>query len=113
MIKIFQVRASQNEVDQFLGKPFSEMVKFVADVRKGILALGGELHADAEALLLEQGSRQEDLWGGNFYPKRDKENQVEYHSMINIRPGVGNRGTEIQDDNIRKQVSEVLEKILL
>lgn len=45
-------------------------MKFVVDVERGILAIGGEMHAEAEQRLLEHGSRQANLWGANYYPGR-------------------------------------------
>jgi hypothetical protein len=46
---------------------FGNLVKAVVDVEKEIIAIDGELHADEEALLLKNGSRQENLWGINIY----------------------------------------------
>ncbi len=59
------------------------------------MAVGGELHADAEALLLQQGSRQEDLWGGNFYPWLEADKRVEYTALINIRPSMDHPHMEV------------------
>lgn len=47
---------------------FGDMLKAVVDVRRRVMAVGGELHSDEEAALLEDGSRQQDLWGTNVYP---------------------------------------------
>ncbi|HYS16408.1 MAG TPA: DUF5674 family protein [Candidatus Binatia bacterium] len=52
---------------------FGDMIKYVVDVERGVVAIGGELHADAEQVLLERGSRQADLWGANYYPGRGRE----------------------------------------
>lgn len=87
-------------VDRF----FSDMVKLVLDVEGEIIAIGGELHADAEAVLLEMGSRQQDLWGANYYPARGPGACVEYTALINIRPSRGNRSMEIEDPAIRERV---------
>lgn len=84
------------------------MVKFVVDVERRIVAVGGHLHADAEALLIDQGSRQGALWGGNYYPGLDEEECVEYESLINIRPGAGNPGLEVEDRALRARVREVV-----
>lgn len=92
---------------------FGDMVKFVVDIEKGVLALGGEMHADCEELLLEQGSKQENLWGANLYPFREGEERIEYTSLINIRPSAGNRGMEIQDESIRRKMREITETLLL
>ena len=83
------------------------MVKYVVDVESGVLAVGGEMHADAEEILLEEGSRQPDLWGANYYPGRGREECIEYTSLINIRPAQGNRSMEIQDPAVRERVREL------
>jgi len=83
---------------------FEDMVKYVVDVERGAIALGGEMHADAEQLLLDDGSRQADLWGANYYPGRGREDCIEYTSLINIRPAAGNRSMEIQDPAVRERV---------
>jgi hypothetical protein len=86
---------------------FEEMVKYVVDVERGIVAIGGEMHAEAEQLLLESGSRQADLWGANYYPGRGREGCIEYTSLINIRPSAGNRGMELMDPTLRARVAEL------
>lgn len=86
---------------------FGDMVKYVVDVEKRIAAVGGELHADAEQLLLESGSRQADLWGANYYPGTGREGCIELTALINIRPSQGNRSMEIQDPELRRRVREV------
>lgn len=62
------------------------------------------MHADCESLLLEQGSQQDDLWGANWYPD---EARVEFESLINIRPRMGNRSIIIQDENLRQAIEGV------
>ena len=86
---------------------FEEMVKYVVDVERGIVAIGGEMHADAEEVLLEAGSGQADLWGANYYPGRGREGCIEYTSLINIRPSAGNRGMELLDPALRARVLEI------
>jgi hypothetical protein len=83
---------------------FRDMVKFVADIGRGRIAVGGELHADAEQLLLEDGSRPEDLWGANYYPGRGREGCIELTSLINIRPAQDNPGMEIADPAIQERI---------
>jgi hypothetical protein len=86
---------------------FEDMVKYVVDVERGVVAVGGELHADAEELLLTQGSRQDDLWGANYYPGRGPEECIEYTSLINIRPAQGNRSMVVEDDGTRSRIREL------
>jgi len=66
-INIPDKKISKIDLDLYLGKPYQSMIKFVVDIDRKLLALGGEMHADAEKLLLENGSRQENLWGANIY----------------------------------------------
>ena len=113
MIKILQDKITHQELSSFCQAHFRTMVKFVADVSKGCLAIGGELHADAEALLLAQGSRQSDLWGGNFFPWNPPGERLEFTSLINIRPADDNPSMEICDQAIRYKVEALAERILL
>jgi len=86
---------------------FEDMVKYVVDVERRVAAVGGELHADAEQVLLEDGSRQNDLWGANYYPGRGAEECIEYTSLINIRPSQGYRSMVVEDAEIRDLVREL------
>jgi uncharacterized protein DUF5674 len=100
------------ELARLVGDPFDDMVKFVVDVDRRIVAVGGELHADAEALLLEQGCHQDSLWGGNYHPGRGESECIEFGSMINIRPARGNRGMLVQDSAVRARMREVVFELL-
>ncbi len=97
----------QEEVRRLVAAFFGDMVKFEVDLATGRIAVGGELHADGEALLLEQGSRQEDVWGGNFYPDRAGDDRVEFTSLINIRPSQGNRSMLIESPEIQIRVRDL------
>ncbi|MFA6525829.1 MAG: DUF5674 family protein [Candidatus Buchananbacteria bacterium] len=101
------------EVRKLAEESYGEMVKAVADINLGILAIGGEFHADGEQLLLAKGSRQVDLWGFNIYPDNPADSILIYDSLINIRPKDNNRSTEIQLPEIRKKIFEIFEKIVL
>ena len=100
-------RIAPAELRRLVDLFFEDMVKYVVDVERGVAAVGGEMHADAEQALLEDGSRQADLWGANYYPGRGREGCIEYTSLINIRPAQGNRSMEIQDPAVRERVREV------
>lgn len=95
------------ELERFRNAPFEKMIKFVVDVRRRKIALGGEMHADAEEELLREGSHQSDLWGGNLWPW-EQPPRIEYISLINIRPSAGNRGMDILLDDIRTAVKTVV-----
>ena len=91
---------------------FGDMVKGVVDVEKSVMAVGGELHADEEALLLEQGSKQDDLWGFNIYIDQSPDTWLEFNSMINIRPSQNNPSRDIQSDEMKNKVTEIVNRLV-
>ena len=111
-IVILQRRIKRSELARLVKAHFGDMVKVVVDLRRQVVAVGGELHADAEQLLLEQGSRQADLWGANYYPGRGAEGCLEYTALINIRPSQGNPAMEIQDNETREAVRLIVEQLV-
>lgn len=106
-IVIVDQRIASEELARLVALFFEDMVKYVVDVDRGLAAVGGELHADAEALLLEAGSDQRSLWGANYYPGLGEEECIEYTSLINIRPVQGNRSMEVEDPEVRARIREL------
>jgi len=92
---------------------FGNLVKAVVDVRKGVMAVGGELHADEEAFLLEKESQQRNLWGINLYPELQGGEFIEFDSVINLRPMHGNRTRGVDDSQIRQKIIETVNKLIL
>jgi hypothetical protein len=91
---------------------FGDMVKAVVDVEQHIMVIGGELHADEEQLLLEQGSMQEHLWGVNLYPDLITPDWLEFDSMINLRPSQGNRSRSIEDPALQERIRSVVSSLI-
>lgn len=87
---------------------FGDMVKAVVDLEKNIMAIGGEMHADEEVFLIEQGSEQKNLWGINIYPERDSADDVEFDSMINIRPRQGNRSRSVESEDTQNEIKKLV-----
>lgn len=106
-IVVVEERIDPRELARLVALFFEDMVKYVVDVEGGVAAVGGDLHADAEAILLDRGSRQENLWGANYYPGRGEAECIEYTSLINIRPSQGNKSMVIEDAEIRQRVAEL------
>ncbi|OGJ39425.1 MAG: hypothetical protein A3A82_00680 [Candidatus Pacebacteria bacterium RIFCSPLOWO2_01_FULL_47_12] len=94
-------------------KVFGEMVKAVVDVSLGIMAINGELHADEEALLLQNGSQQKDLWGINLYPDLfGDDDWLEFDSMINLRPSGGNNSRSVDDNKMQILIRKVVNNLV-
>lgn len=83
---------------------FGDMVKGVVDIDRNLLALDAQMHSDLEALLLQDGSKQGSLWGINLYPEIAGNDFIEFDSMINIRPSVGNRSRGVENMEIQKKI---------
>lgn len=95
---------SQAELQTLAEERFGDMVKVVIDIELGVMAMGGELHADEERVMLERGSLQKNLWGINIYPQLPRDQRVEFDSMINIRPSQGNRSRSVEDEKIQEKI---------
>lgn len=111
-IRLIETSISKADLKKIALERFGDMVKAVVDVAKGIMAIGGELHADEEAFLLERGSTQSDLWGINLYPDQELPALVEFDSMINIRPSQGNRSRNVEDQAMREKILAIVTKLV-
>ena len=112
-IRIVKGHISRNELEKIANERFGDLVKAAIDIEKGILALGAELHADAEAELMEkENSKREHIWGINLYPAEIGEDFLEFDSMINIKPAFGNRTRSVDDEAIRAKIREIVNSIV-
>lgn len=91
---------------------FGNLVKAVVDVDQEIMAIDAELHADEEALLLEQGSKQQHLWGINLYPGLKGKDFIEFDSVINLRPIQNNLSREVDDPKLRQQINRIVNSLV-
>lgn len=108
MLLIANERLSDNDL-QKVAEDFKGYIKFVVDVEKEILTAGGLKHVDGEQALLKNDSRQENLWGGGL----DLETgEIDFDSMINLRPSQGNTSREVLSSNIRSKIEEIVRKLL-
>ena len=107
-MKTVENNISIKELKEMSSKMFGNLVKAVVDVEKEILVVDAELHSDQEAYLLQLGSRQENLWGINIYPDLDKEERIEFDSMINLRPSQNNNSRGVDSEDIRKKILDIV-----
>lgn len=109
-LRLVEQTIALTDLRELAKERFGDLVKAVVDIENESMAVGCELHVDAEQLLLERGSRQQNLWGINLYPEAfdDTERFVEFDSMINLRPGQGNRSRGVEDSAIREKILEIV-----
>jgi len=104
-IKFFELKKIAEEI-------FGNMVKAVVDVEKEVMVVGGELHSDEEELLLEEGSKQENLWGINIYLDKSGDEFIEFDSMINIKPSKGNKTRGVDDPKIQEKIIKIVNSLI-
>lgn len=108
MIHLLRAHATPKQLAEMLDA-LGAYVKLAVDIERGILAGGGALHADCEAVLLADGSQQEKIWGADWIPTTQ---QVRFEALINIRPRQNNPSMTILDPLIRDRVDEIVKRLL-
>jgi hypothetical protein len=99
-----------DKLQEMAARTFGNLIKAVVDVDRELLAVDAELHSDLEALLLEDGSKQKNLWGINLYLDMQGEDFIEFDSVINVRPSQDNRSRDVENKEIRKKIIEIVAK---
>lgn len=111
-MKSVDSKISKKKLADIAKERFGDMIKAVVDIESGIMVVGGELHADEEALLLERGSKQENLWGINIYIDKPDNERIEFDSMINIRPNQNNRSRDVLDPIIKNKITIAVNNLI-
>ncbi len=100
-------------LERMAAELFGNLVKAVVDVDLGIMVVDMEMHADAESLLIDNGSRQWALWGINLHPGSVGTAEfIEFDSMINMRPRQGNNSKYVEDAEERVKVVAIVERLV-
>mgnify|MGYP001588085241 FL=1 len=111
-IRIVRESISLAELEELAQAYHRILVKGVADLERGVIAIGGEWHVDANNVLIADGSKQQNLWGFNVYPKEKGNRAIKYNSMINIRPSQGNRSMDVLDEILQKSIRALVGKLI-
>jgi hypothetical protein len=109
--RVIRDTISRDELTEIAKQQFGDMVKAVVDMEQGIMVIGGELHSDEEAVLLDQGSAQRHLWGINLYPDKSLDEWIEFDSMINVRPSGGNRSRYVESQETREVITRIVNRL--
>lgn len=107
--RILRNKLTEQELLQLASDTFGDMVKVTVDVDRQRVAAGGALHAQAEELLLQDGSDQADIWGSNYFPGRALGSRLEFSALINIRPAADNPSQQIRSQQIRDRLKAAVE----
>ena len=112
-IKIVKDSISHKDLVEMANEEFGDLVKAVVDIKQGIMAIGGELHADEEVVLMEkENSKREHTWGINIYPKKSEQEWIEFDSMINLKPHYGNRSRDVESPEVKEKIKGIVRKLI-
>ena len=113
-IKIVKAPINKKELIDMAKEQFGDLLKAVVDIEQEIIAVGGEMHADEEVILMEQeDSKREHIWGINLYPEKMGEDLIEFDSVINLKPSFGNRSRGIDVPKIKEKIRNIIKKLVL
>jgi hypothetical protein len=111
-LKLLTHPIEREELQQMSAKMFGNLVKAVVDIEREIMAIDAELHVDIAEFLVENGSTQNNLWGINIYQDMTGDNWLEFDSVINLKPQIGNLSRDIGDPVIKEKVKSVVKKFI-
>lgn len=113
-MKIINKPIFLEEIEKMAQEKFGNLVKVVVDIEKKVMAVDGELHADEEALLLQNNSRQTSLWGINLYPEKYGQQEfIEFDSMINLRPSQNNLSLGVDNKTIQDKIRQTVNDLIV
>lgn len=112
--RIVKDKITREELRALAHKQYGDILKAVVDVEQGIMGVGGELHVDIQSLLIEkEGSLGSTTWGINLYLDKTGDDFIEFDSMINLKPALGNRSRDVEDSAMQGQIREIVGKLVV
>lgn len=111
-MKLISNYISIDELKEMSQRIFGGLVKAVVDIKKKVMVVDAAMHADEEKALLEQGSKQDDVWGINLYPELTGNDFIEFDSMINVRPRLNNFSRNIENKDLQKNIIDIVNKLV-
>lgn len=112
-LHIIEKPITKAELKKIAEERFGDLVKGAVDIEKGIMVLGGELHSDEAVLLNERfQSKSNDIWGLNLYPDKNGDDYIEFDSMINLKPDLGNRNRGIDSMETQEKIKTIVNKLI-
>src|SRR3989338_11497494 len=113
-MKIVKDKIRIAELKEMSKKMFGGLIKAMVDIEKEIMAVDAPMHADLLEFLIEkENSEPKNLWGINIYPAKTGDDFIEFDSIMNLKPGLGNRTRGVEDENVRKKIIEVVKNHVL
>ena len=113
-LHIIEQPITQDNLKKIALERYGDLVKGVVDIEKEIMVLGGELHIDEAMKLVEKfQSKGKDIWGINLYPEKSGDDMIEFDSMINLKPDLGNRSRGVDSPEIQEKIKNIISKLII
>lgn len=112
-MKIVKDKIEISELKEMTKRMYENLVKAAVDIEKEIMAVDAEMHVDLEQILIErENSEPKNLWGINIHPDFERDKFVEFDSMINLKPGLGNRTRGVDSAETREKIVKIVDKLV-
>ena len=111
--RIVKDKITREELKALAHEQYGDIIKAVVDLRQQILGVGGELHIDIQSILIEkENSQVNNTWGINLYLEKIGDDFIEFDSMINLKPILGNKTRGVENLEIQNEIREVIAKLV-
>lgn len=111
--KIIKNKITRDELCTLAHEQYGDLIKAVVDIEKSIMGVGGELHVDIQSLLISQeGSRGDMTWGINLYLDKNGDEFVEFDSMVNIKPLLGNKTRGVESEETKHKIRNIVASLV-
>src|SRR3990167_8882030 len=111
--RIIKDKTSREELKALAHEQYGDIIKAVVDVDQEIMGVGGELHIDIQSLMIEKENAQgQNTWGINLYLDKTGEDFIEFDSMINLKPTLGNKTRSVENPELQDKIRKIVNKLV-
>ena len=111
--RIVKDEITLDELKILAHEQYGDIIKAVVDIEQGFMGVGGELHVDIQSILIEkENSESQDTWGINLYLDKTGNDFIEFDSMINLKPILGNKSRSVENVEIQSKIREIVDKLV-
>ena len=111
--RIVKDKINLKELEALAHEQYGDIIKAVVDVEREVMGVGGELHIDIQSLLIErENSQGQDTWGINLYLEKTGDDFIEFDSMINLKPLLGNKTRSVEDIELQDRIRKIVNKLV-
>lgn len=107
-MRILKKPIPMSEVRALATEWYGTMIKGTVDIAENKVALGGDYHMETCELLVKDGSHHANIWGFNIRFDEGQKNLLEFDSLVNIKPALGNKSRSVEDPEIIEKATKII-----